>query len=360
MNEKKRRFRQFILPGIFIVGVVYFMAEPVRANSGGYVSGKDCVNYILPEKPKNNDALLKKIKTILQEKDKQGYMAIQFVSSFSKKYCKENANMYLQYINNEFYDNLENALQTVVHETYHTYTTTYGLLLNGKVIAPPEGASGVPGNVVWIRSKYPAYAFYFMDSGHHTVRLTRTFAAQELVPQIPKEFRTFRFDPYIDPESSSTSTQEYGVYGLLDEFHAYYHGFITGHNVMDKSSINTFNVHGAPFYEFKFFILKYLIYAQKKHPEIYKEIINNADFKKVFLNLHDKFESLVKPHIAKERKKFLKALENEVSYSIDGVKYLPKDYAKAFEQGSGFKDSYTLKKELEKPVYQKLMQRLRK
>jgi len=47
------------------------------------------------------------------------------------------------------------------------------------------------------------------------------FPSHDLAAVIPEKLRTYRFTPYID---GSTSTQNDGVIGLLDELHAYYLG----------------------------------------------------------------------------------------------------------------------------------------
>ncbi|MES0489991.1 MAG: hypothetical protein ABUK01_08375, partial [Leptospirales bacterium] len=81
---------------------------------------------------------------------------------------------------------------------------------------------------------------------------------------------------------------------------------------------------------------------------------------KVFLLIHDKFAALVEPHIEEERALFIKELEGNHSYSINGTVYKPEDFGKAFEYSSDFRDIHILKKELKKPEYQKMMELLRK
>src|SRR5690606_162017 len=43
------------------------------------------------------------------------------------------------------------------------------------------------------------------------------FPSREIVSDIPRELRTYRFETYV---AGTTSTQGQGVIGLLDEFHA--------------------------------------------------------------------------------------------------------------------------------------------
>ena len=49
--------------------------------------------------------------------------------------------------------------------------------------------------------------------------LQSLFPSGELIPEISQNLRTFRFEPYID---GNTSTQEEGIVGLLNELHSYY------------------------------------------------------------------------------------------------------------------------------------------
>jgi len=342
---------------LIVISIFTLLDSPTQAREP-YKVGLFCSNYVMPKKIENADALIKQIKLKLKETDEQGYKAIEFVSDFVKKHCNQTADLYLRYIDKDFYGNLDNNLFIIVHETYHAYTSIYGNLLVGEVIKSPQGLEPDPGGEVWLKSKFRGQAFYFLDSDHHVVEITKTFPSKELMAVIPKEFRTTRFKPYIDGHPSG-GTQRDGVYGLLDEFHAYYHDYITSTRFFNALAWETFTSEHLSFYEFKYFILKYLIYAQKKQPKIFRRVMKNEEFKKVFSIIHDRFEKRVNHNLEKAKVAFLKKYEEYDSYSWNFVRYEKKDYYKAFENQSGIKEVYLLKKELEKPEYEKMIKLLK-
>jgi hypothetical protein len=56
------------------------------------------------------------------------------------------------------------------------------------------------------------------------MKKTKTFPSREIIPSIPENLRTFRFSDYVETTNEIQSTQNEGIYGLLDEFNSYYQG----------------------------------------------------------------------------------------------------------------------------------------
>ncbi|MEX0596415.1 MAG: hypothetical protein WD512_07925, partial [Candidatus Paceibacterota bacterium] len=134
------------------------------------------------------------------------------------------------------------------------------------------------------------------------VKHTSTFKSRKIVKIIPDSCKTFRFDLYIDTKSNHV-TQHYGIYGLLDEFLAYYKGVKAKYDF--KSTIND-SIYFAgivtsemqAYYEFKYYIISYLIYAEDNHSRKFNRIINNNDFKEVFEYVDSNFAILVNKFIS--------------------------------------------------------------
>lgn len=129
------------------------------------------------------------------------------------------------------------------------------------------------------------------------------FPSKELVREIPRELRTFRFDDYID---GNTSTQGQGVIGLLDELNAYYQD--------SKYSYDMFEVYCevegseaaglyqwvrktqssmTAFYEFDFFIREYLLLMQRDYPSDYEALKECRRFREAYGAVREAYEGLV-------------------------------------------------------------------
>ena len=132
------------------------------------------------------------------------------------------------------------------------------------------------------------------------VEMTTTFPSNELIDVIASEFRTGRFEGYINA-SEFHVTQTRGVYGLLNEFMSYYQSGLATFEMSkslnlldDPNTAVLYSLNAAiPYYEFRYWILTYLIYAQDNHPLIYSEVMANAEFKESFLAIDQAFFEVV-------------------------------------------------------------------
>jgi len=150
------------------------------------------------------------------------------------------------------------------------------------------------------------YFFYIKPGTEFAVDTELSlFPSSVLKDVIPPHQKTFRFDTYI---AGTTSTQGHGLLGLLDEFNSYLHGFKTSMLLRDAflSSGNDLKgrnyadwLMGAgtsmeAYYEFRFFILEYLLYARVQHPELYKNIKNEGWVGKVFNAISEEYYEHIK------------------------------------------------------------------
>lgn len=177
-------------------------------------------------------------------------------------------------------------LDTVVHETNHVYTDRmpYVLLNNYRGFN---------------------YAYY---TGAETIiiKVTKTFPAREIASLIPETLRDFRYQHYIDNNNDNQSTQQQGIFGLLDEFNSYYLGAQTGYDLRPWfDGINQWDWPTTKIYlnlthssylahgEFKLYILSYLLYAKQKYPNIYRTVMKNEDFKRAFTAIDGNWSKLI-------------------------------------------------------------------
>lgn len=236
------------------------------------------------------------------------------VLSFVKKYSPEsyyilneeikasgNKDVFKQYIEKDSIGFAE-EINVIVHETTHKYTSDKN---NGKGLTFYNGANDV------------------------LVNGNNVFMTKEIASTIPDNFRTYRFNDYINPTDTNIGAQVNGVYGLLNEFNAYYWGTKASYDLFNyytqkntnKDWIEYINGNGdyLAYAEFKFYILKYLLYAKQNHPDIYQSIINNTNFKTAFNSLDNNFYNLSQNCI--ERDKDIIKSKNFNSVYLDFYKH---------------------------------------
>jgi hypothetical protein len=203
--------------------------------------------------------------------------------------------------------NILSSLSTFVHETYH----------------------GLSGNYHWSQpEKIPAghtqgdsYYSYYLGNGDFIIaRVTTIFHSSEMASQIPAELRFPNFDMYINTTFDNLCTQHHGVFGLLEEFNAYYWstkcaldllGYYDDEAGYDANLWRLFftEVYSTlySFQEFKYFIITYLEYAKQAHPDIYQSLTSNNDFKEAYRRIHEN-HSTVAARFAKEKSRIFKKL----------------------------------------------------
>jgi signal peptidase I len=174
-------------------------------------------------------------------------------------------------------------LETLIHESTHRYNKEvweWGQNINHRYMI-------TPGHDLWARH-------------------TKLYASSEFIAIVPKDAPTkiFRYGLYVGP-GSHVSANSWGIYGMMDEFSAYYNGarsaWIGYHMAKsrgDKKSMEIFEQRclGTYFawYEFRTFAGWYLTYAKMKHPDVYKETMENRDIAKVFAELDRQFGDMAK------------------------------------------------------------------
>jgi len=156
------------------------------------------------------------------------------------------------------------------------------------------------------------------------------FPSAELVPEIPRDLRTYRFDTYVN---GRTSTQSEGVLGLLDEFHAYYLGSRCGYDLLDAyilaegsvamgflEWIRALQSTMTAYWEFDFFIREYLLHMRTHYPEDYALLVRRGEFADAYRGFRNAYSDLVSKYVARitETAERLEAL-GEAEVTIEDV-----------------------------------------
>jgi hypothetical protein len=174
------------------------------------------------------------------------------------------------------------SFSTGVHECYHGYNSTAGKYYLDKDGKKPLGLD--------------EYFCYYIKKGEkYIVKRTDVFPSAEMLKQFSLSTKMERFSTYIYPSAENQSTQQDGVYALLDEWNAYYLGMKTLNELipyakksMEPTADNWkeyfFNINSdfIAYIEFKLYIANYLVYAKISHPDMYDKIIANKDFIKAY------------------------------------------------------------------------------
>ncbi len=186
---------------------------------------------------------------------------------------------FLEFVDGGNEQGIVGSLNTVVHEICHGYTQRCAYVALQK---RHDDLSVVDRE----------YSLFYIDTARVIlVRHTKVFRTMEIQSDIPQRFRTSRFSTYIYPSRKQLGAQVHGVYGLLDEWNAYYHGTRTAVELLryyrEKARESptvwldyfsdvdgTLHAHG----EFKYFILKYLQFARRQYPRLYDDLVSNREF----------------------------------------------------------------------------------
>ncbi len=195
------------------------------------------------------------------------------------------------YFRDDKVDNTLRYMNIAVHEIYHGFSSrmAYKLFAESGALYGRRGGFAV-----------------FVSGQPRLVKYTITYPAREMVGTYPDAARTYRFGTYVSKTAENQSTQGLGVYGLLDEWIAYYHTAVTRVDfwrwVRDESPASrrllldyVSGLHEAwvPYAEIKLFILHYLHHARSHRPDVYKAVMANAGFRAAFRECDDAHQALL-------------------------------------------------------------------
>ncbi|MDH5409139.1 MAG: hypothetical protein OEY00_11070 [Gammaproteobacteria bacterium] len=273
-----------------------------------------------------------------------GIYFVDYFKDMGKKHCGRPAIDYMLFLKGYLrgkpktdFGSMVDSVGTAIHETAHHYSSL---------------AYQFDQSIDKRRTRYHLgrTSYYTKEMGLRHLFHTRTFPGKEIAKVIKDKnvFKNSRYAAYIGKASKYHVTQQFGIYGLLDEFHAYYYSLISKNNILKQLDNkqrriylkdNTFTELGnndidLSFLEFKLFILSYFRVAEEYYPDIYKQLMNYPDLLDVTLIIHDKFEQ--------------QYMESQRIYKKDKL------------HDSFTKERKTLTTELALPEYGQMLNKLRK
>lgn len=237
------------------------------------------------------------IKRLLQRASPYGYRVLLDYEKVPNTFQTGNRRMILskadaaRWLKGRTWDELTSACVVMVHETMHGLCRLLASRLS-------EDAASRRGSIV-VRPHVDRDLL---------VLSTECFPSREFAHSAITALQTApRFSTYVTSKVPDLGTQAFGIYGLLDEFNAYYSGsrvacdlvqhFLKTPQSLGAGAVWVKQLGSAsgmlvPHQEFRGYIFSYLAFAEKAHPEIYKEILGNETFITGFRAVDSAFQAL--------------------------------------------------------------------
>ena len=187
------------------------------------------------------------------------------------------------------------SMSTNVHEICHGLTFIY--------FYREMGVNYLPHEFEDIKS----YFYLSKDKKITNIFIDNVFPSKDLESRIPINLRTFRFNTYIQGNSS---TQGDGIIGPLDEFNAYYHGakykfdmLPVYKSIYPKSYLNEWVMElqseMTAFYEFDYWIKEYILLAKTQHTQLYSTIMKDGSAFYIYKNIYNNYKDLISKYTSK-------------------------------------------------------------
>jgi hypothetical protein len=169
-------------------------------------------------------------------------------------------------------EQLFSDFETVIHESVHSYNRGGYLIVPGIYISVPR---------------------------------TKAYKTCLFTPVVPADAREqiFRYKTYVD-STSKVSANVSGIYGLLDEYSAYFNGVHScltgakkalkqGDTALARSFVRQASGTATAHYEFRLFIAWYVHYASLYEKEAYTAMMGNTNLRVVFTLLDNEFRTTI-------------------------------------------------------------------
>jgi hypothetical protein len=246
--------------------------------------------------------------------------------------AEENHARLVSYADHETAEGMIKDYGTVVHEACHSYNFH----------AAQWGYKG----------------FYITGEVFIQAPYKEVFNANILNTVVPKELQTkiFRYNTYIG-DGSKTSSQVSGIYGMLNEFSAYYHG--------SKAQLQLFEYYKKKctpptqdcwedcfanmgselyaYYEFRLFMAWYLVYAKANYPAVYQQFMENKALRLAYTLLNQQYGELVNAYFAKREEMIALFKAQGVEVRVDGEYLIFRTASGSSGQGTPDQDIAYLK-----------------
>lgn len=288
--------------------VLLFAMTACSVNQDSYARGNPCsVLYQYENRIETSPKIEKDFYAISKRFGGEGIFFLDYFKNIGIQRCGKPSNSYVQFISGILkgepklnYKSLVGDVDTAIHETAHWFSDR----------ALSYDKNSANRKKIFSNPELGHTSFYTKAMGIRHLNHTRTFPAKEISEIIKNKniLKQSRFRIYIYPSNKYHVAQQYGVYGLLDEFHAYYYSVLTNNNIIKlmtqkerkiKLKGSSFMMVGSndlalSFLQFKIYILSYFRTAEKNYPSIYKELINNRELLNILVTIYDEFEDTYK------------------------------------------------------------------
>ncbi|NIK73133.1 hypothetical protein FHS56_000619 [Thermonema lapsum] len=230
-----------------------------------------------------------------------------------------------------------NSVPVMVHEMTHLYANrrAYALIEKRKL-------SFAPGD---------KYLCISLDTTREIlVKLKPTPPARFMAATVPELLRENKYYDFIATDNETVMPQKEGIYGLLDEWHAYMHSARVAfslHRFYEREAFygalttdyseqplhddkpwkdffaNFYEMY-LPYIEFKYYILQYLAYCKQHQPEVYDYIIfEDRAFRAAYKAIDEAYKQVIEQFRAYKPRviELLTKLSIEVSEENMGGQY---------------------------------------
>ena len=243
---------------------------------------------------------------------------LSYTNLDGSKYSTKKSTPTFFYIDESSKTSTLTSMSTNVHEICHGLTSTYFY-------------KAMEDNYLsHVFEDITSYFYLSKDMRLTSIFKVNVFPSKELESKVPLNLRTSRFKTYIQGDSS---TQGDGIIGLLDEFNAYYHGSKYTFDMLPiyklmypKSYLNKWVMElqseMTAFYEFDYWIKEYILLAQKKHKELFDEIMADNSAFEIYKNVYQNYKDLILKYSDK-----VKAEKNRAMYNYSS-EFWTDDYSK--------------------------------
>ena len=216
---------------------------------------------------------------------------------------------------------------------------------------------------------------YYVANGK-TIRVvhSKVYRSKKMAKSIPAALRTFRYKTYVAKPIANLASDVSGIYGLMNEFIAYFWGmhvsnsmipyyekYCTNFNALRDYLLNCENNKMA-YSEFRYYMLHYMYYAKKHYPDVYRGVLRNTKFRKVYKMMEKKYTAQIRKYEKElgRLKTLLKTKGYTFIYTDDNILvYYGDSYYPEFGLGRFTSDYQKLITACEKPKYKKIEKKLK-
>ena len=220
---------------------------------------------------------------------------LSYTNNSGAEYRTKKSTPTFSYIDNSTKISTLTSMSTNVHEICHGLTSAFFYKEMQENYLPHEFED------------ITSYFYLSKNNKHVSIFRDKVFPSEELVRKIPLNLRTFRFNTYIQGDSS---TQADGIIGLLDEFNAYYHGakymfdmLPVYKSIYPKNYLNEWvmNLQSemTAFYEFDYWIKEYILLAKNQHTQLYNTIMKDGSAFYIYKDIYNNYKDLISKYTSK-------------------------------------------------------------